>query len=702
MGEQETSKVDGKSKQRLETLRDSLSLRSVQEFFITPSQVLPPDTLRSMLEQLILIRVVVLSLIMSASAWEGLTSLSSLVEKKIVFVTIALTYAISLANAILLRNSKTLRGFAYGQLTIDVLLSSLAIYATSSPVMISFYLFVIVAAAFLLGRTGAVLVAALSGISYAAITLLGDVLRSSPLDILGVYTSLVVIALVSSYIAKRLELAGATIASQEKDLSDYSARQRQLFDGLSEGVITLDLNATITSINEAAKAIIGLSELGAEHFVGKPLQQVFVDDASKDISRAVSSSQPGKDITSEIALTRPGDTSEVFLSYSVTTLSDSSGGQSGKVLRFSDVSRLHSIQEQLDLHERMTALLAETQAHKASGTFNRPHGIRMIGTSPAMERVYQLVERVAASDASLLISGESGTGKELIARSVHEQGPRAHKRFVAINCGAIPENLIESELFGHKKGAFTGAVVDKLGLFQEAEGGTVFLDEIGELPLHLQTKLLRVLQERTIRAVGGTRDIPVDVRILAATNRDLREEISENRFREDLYYRLNVVNIVVPPLRDRREDIPLLVQHFMQAAAQGDEQIAQISPEALQILNNYDFPGNIRELENLIERALVLGGQAILPSHIPEEVRNFGAQDHSSNGFSGNQQGNRETEIRILPIDLEGELARLEKDYLNRALAESGGVKKQAAELLGLNFRSFRYRLKKYGLQEQD
>ena len=252
----------------------------------------------------------------------------------------------------------------------------------------------------------------------------------------------------------------------------------------------------------------------------------------------------------------------------------------------------------------------------------------LIGKSKPMQRVYELIEKVAASNVNVLISGESGTGKELVARAIHYQGKRSGRPFVPVNCGAIPENLLESELFGHEKGSFTGAIQQKRGLFEVADGGTLFLDEIGELPPAMQVKLLRVLQEREIRRVGGTRDLPVDVRLVAATNKNLAKEVAAGRFREDLFYRLNVIPLELPPLRDRRQDIPLLVEHFY--GRQTGRGKVTITEGAMRRLLDYTWPGNIRELENVVERCIVLGhgkelGEECLPDHIrggsrPEEI----------------------------------------------------------------------------------
>jgi two-component system response regulator PilR (NtrC family) len=307
----------------------------------------------------------------------------------------------------------------------------------------------------------------------------------------------------------------------------------------------------------------------------------------------------------------------------------------------------------------------------------------MVGRSAAMQGVFQLLEKVAAARTTVLITGESGVGKELVARAVHEKSPRGEGPFVPVNCGAIPEGLIESELFGHVKGAFTGAAADKEGLFQTAQGGTLFLDEIAELPTALQVKLLRAIQDRRIRPVGGTEDVEVDVRIVAATNRDLPAEVRAGRFREDLYYRLNVVQIRVPPLRERREDILPLADHFLaRFGAEHQRPALRLSREARRRLDEYGFPGNVRELENLIERAVALSsGDEVTLDALPVPLRGtpaLPADGPLPQGFS-----------------LEAHLAGIERDLIDRALSESRGVKKDAAAKLGLTFRQFRHRLKK-------
>lgn len=318
----------------------------------------------------------------------------------------------------------------------------------------------------------------------------------------------------------------------------------------------------------------------------------------------------------------------------------------------------------------------------------------MIGRSPKMVELYKLITRVAELDSTVLITGESGTGKELVARTIHCASPRADRLFLAINCGAIPEQLLESELFGHVKGSFTGAVSHKAGLFEVANRGTVLLDEIAEMSPSLQVKLLRFLQERTFRRVGGTEDLEVDVRLIAATNKDLVKAMADKAFREDLFYRVNVIPIHLPPLRERTEDIPLLANRLLaQCVLRQRRGPASISSEALEILAQYHWPGNVRELENVIERAVALEttDQLTLTS-ISVQVR----AEHKDGG----QPPRWSFTLPMNGINLDNTVSQIEKDLMLQALERSGWVQSKAAELLNLTFRAFRYKVKKYGISK--
>ncbi len=313
---------------------------------------------------------------------------------------------------------------------------------------------------------------------------------------------------------------------------------------------------------------------------------------------------------------------------------------------------------------------------------------QLIGDSREMKQLISLLERIAPSQANVLITGESGTGKELVAKALHLNSERKYFPFVPINCGAIPENLLESELFGHEKGAFTGADRKKEGLFETANQGTLFLDEIGELPMGMQVKLLRVLQEREFRRVGGTKNLPLDIRLVAATNQDLMQMVQGGTFREDLFYRLNVVSVELPPLRERKSDIPLLINRFFHLKT--GQEAYPIQKEALEILLNYDWPGNVRELENLVERCLVLGGQEELKvDALPPQML-----------LAKNVTNEILTDIPD-DFNLEDWLAGVERSVLLKALEKSGGVRTKAADLLGISFRSIRYRLDKLGIGDE-
>jgi len=314
----------------------------------------------------------------------------------------------------------------------------------------------------------------------------------------------------------------------------------------------------------------------------------------------------------------------------------------------------------------------------------------LIGKTKKMQVVYDLIEKVAKSRINVLLTGESGTGKELVAKAIHYQSDRRSNPFVPINCGAIPENLLESELFGHEKGSFTGAMQQKAGLFEVADNGTLFLDEIGELPPMMQVKLLRVLQEQEFRRVGGTKDIKVDVRVIAATNKDLAEAVSRGEFREDLFYRLNVIAVHLPSLRERREDIPLLIEHFCRKISkQGQPDVAE---DALRRMLDYSWPGNVRELENAVERCLILGKNgAITADCLPPAVQGREVAE-----------GAGALDIPDVGLDLDAYLGGIEQEILLKALAKTGGIRKKAAELLGITFRSIRYRLAKFGIDPDD
>jgi two-component system response regulator AtoC len=358
----------------------------------------------------------------------------------------------------------------------------------------------------------------------------------------------------------------------------------------------------------------------------------------------------------------------------------------GRAARFDELRR-RSESERLGAGARSR----ERSAPKAQGLGG------MVGSSAAMQEVFETIEKVARHKAAVLITGESGTGKELVARAIHDLSPRKGPNFVAINCGAIPANLLESELFGYRRGAFTDAVRDKAGLFEVADGGTLFLDEVGELPLNLQVKLLRALQEEEIRRIGDNRTTKVDVRIIAATLRNLSDDVAHGRFREDLFYRLNVLPIVLPSLRERREDIRPLAEYFVATYRQrhrGGNQAERISEEAMGLLESYDWPGNIRELENTIERAMVLADGPSIEAHLldgklsqrqPLVVRAPAAERETTTPDDKDLSIKRHTR-------------RIEEELIRRALDKSTGNRHNASKLLGISYRALLYKIKEYGI----
>ncbi|HBH29425.1 MAG: sigma-54-dependent Fis family transcriptional regulator [Desulfofustis sp. PB-SRB1] len=322
----------------------------------------------------------------------------------------------------------------------------------------------------------------------------------------------------------------------------------------------------------------------------------------------------------------------------------------------------------------------------------------IVGESREMQKIFELITRIAPSPATVMIYGESGTGKELVAQAIHKRSTVKDKPFIPITCSAIPEDLMESELFGHMRGSFTGAISDKLGLFQEAHNGTAFLDEIGELTPIIQTKLLRVLQEREIKPVGATRHIPINVRIIAATNRVLEEEIAHGRFREDLFYRLAVVPIRVPALRERKSDIPLLIDHFLaKYSSQLHKQVREISSYALEVLMNYDFPGNVRELENIIERGVALeSSNIILPENLT--LAQTARQQSSTPASSTSNTLVAISKEELYERGLDEVISEVEKKCIEHGMKAAGNSKTKAADMLKVSFRSLRYKAKKYGM----
>jgi PAS domain S-box-containing protein len=445
-------------------------------------------------------------------------------------------------------------------------------------------------------------------------------------------------------------------------IEEEKQKSEAILNSIEEGVLTIDHNWQITSFNHRAEDITGFKK---EEVVGKLCRFVFgMQDASgknlctRDcpMKQALVSGHPGPEHELEIT-NRYGK--RLILRMNISLLKDSNGEVLGGVETFRDITAMVKLQKELK---------------------GRPRFENIIGRSKKMRQIYDLVDDIADNDVTVLIQGETGTGKELIASAIHHNSRRKSGPFIKINCSALPESLLESELFGHVKGAFTGAYRDKPGRFELADSGTLFLDEIGDLSPAMQVKLLRVLEEQQFERVGGTKTIKVDVRLIAATNKNLKQAIHDGTFREDLYYRLNVLPIFIPLLRERKQDIAQLVRYFLKKY--GDGKRANVSSQGLKLLLQYDWPGNIRELENAVEYALLhCKGDEILPQHLPPDIVSF------------SRQRGEET--------MEKPLEESEKEAVRRALTESAGQRLEAARRLGISRATLWRKMKKYGLRLQ-
>jgi len=638
--------------------------------------------------------------------WAALSSLSGaeyIIEGQgAVFSFVGICFGLTALSGLWLKWKKPGFVFVGLQLAFDLLIVTGIIYLTGGPAspFLFLYLPLVMAASIIIKQSAALLLSVAGSCCYSLLAVAmvqgwipaadGTAFVLAPSwgllpQIMGLSSAMILIAVATSFLTRKINRSNYLAEQSIKELQEMDNSQRMLLDSIPEGIITIEPNGNISSINETAAKLLQISNSDVK---GLPMARLLKKlNPSLDFSE--NSNIPA---SGELEIMNPGSSRAARLSYQTCPLFTSNGKESGRAFVFQDVTQLRSIEGQLKLQEKMARLLSQNESQHGDVT-GPPE---LIGESPLMKKVFNLISRVATSNATILINGESGTGKELTAKAIHKQSERSGKPFVAVNCGAIPENLIESELFGHKKGSFTGADTDRKGLFREADTGTIFLDEIGELPLHMQAKLLRVLQEKTVRPIGADRDISIDARVIAATNRNLKAEIDAERFREDLYYRLNVININLPSLRARKEDIPVLMQAILKRISNCKEG-AVISPAAMQLLLNYDYPGNVRELENILERALVLSAEAILPEHLPAAVRS--SEQHQ-------KVDSCETQIIIdesitFPVKLDDILASIEQRYLENALTQTGGAKKEAARLLGINFRSFRYRLQKFEVEAE-
>jgi len=669
--------------------------------------MIAPDERKDLAERirwLLLLRVVTLSFFLGASALFHFFQ----IERDVIYlislsVPLILAYLISVGSGLLLPRIRNLRGFAHAQVSFDVLLITGIIWLTgdiASPFAFLYNLAVMNAAILLFYR-GAFLTAASSSVCYTALLLwsrywdhagLGMPLYWSPLvTVLLNIGSYFVIAWLGGFLADKLGEMEKLLKEKQIDYLELDAFKDALLEGIGNGVAITDDRGQINFFNRQAQTLTALEET---HVKGKRLDQVF-PGLNFDLQRNRSA---GTIVTDEFPFEGTQGTQRQ-LRLTLAPLSNAKQVFVGFVAILADITKQKQIEEKIRLEEEIRrareSALSQTPVVIENSEF---HFEGMIGKSGGIAKIYQLIQKVAASNTNVLISGESGTGKELVARAIHLNGPRRDKPFVAVNCGAIPEALIESELFGHVRGAFTGAVSDHIGLFKQADQGTVFLDEVGELPLHLQVKLLRVLQEKTFTPVGGSKQLKVDVRVISATNRDLRKELDEGRFREDLFYRLNVVQMVLPPLRSRKEDIPALAHYFLRKfAASHSKNVEEISSDALMHLMTYSFPGNVRELENILEHAVAVTNHNVLrEDDLPQHVKGAPLADEADL-FEKTAPGGAEV-FFSKGLSLDVELETHEKCILIGALKRANGIQKKAAEILGINYRSLRHRLEKYDM----
>ena len=615
---------------------------------------------------------------------------------------LCVAYTVSIGSFLALRRIRNLRAFALAQVDFDVILITGIIWITGDIVSPFSFLYnlAVMNAAILLFYRGAFFTAGFSSLCYGALLIWatysphGSGLPLSWSVLMPVVLnigSFFVIACLSGFLANKLGETEKLLKEKQIDYQELDALKEALLQGIGSGVAITDCQGRINYFNTQAQH---LTSLDATTVRGKGLDKVF-----PGLTWNFSKPQNGATIIAEEILFANPQGAQKHLRLTLASLSNANEEFMGYVSIFEDITKQKLFEEKVRLEEELRkAREFDLQERSRGSSEEEFHFEGVIGKNGGIEKIYQLIHKVALTGTNVLITGESGTGKELVARAIHFNGPRSGRPFVAVNCGAIPESLIESELFGHVRGAFTGAIADHLGLFKQADQGTIFLDEVGELPLQLQVKLLRVLQEKIFTPVGGSKPIKVDVRVISATNRDLRREQENGRFRDDLYYRLNVVQMVMPPLRNRREDIPALAHYFMRKfATLHDKKVEEISSGALMHLMNYVYPGNVRELENIIEHAVTVTNRNILTEDdLPSHIKGVPITEESEL-FERTAPGGADL-FFSKGLSLDAELETHEKCILLGALKRANGVQKRAAEILGINYRSLRHRLEKYGM----
>jgi two-component system response regulator PilR (NtrC family) len=641
--------------------------------------------LRRRLGWFLLVRTALVTLFLGGAAWVYGPQQAAGPDPRLGLI--ALGYGVTAISSVLLPRVRHILLYAGVQVAVDLALVTLVILATgglASPLAVLYNVVILNTALLRLGR-GIVATAGAAAVIYGSLmsALVAAAPGEVPLAAHAVSHSTIIlsffaIAALARYLTVQLSAAESLLAARQEDLGRIEVLQQLVANAVDNGLVVTDANGRIVSANPTAAEILGLPAGGA----GPAL-----DSLLPGAGAIAADTGP-----TELTLGEPGDSARQ-LRVKVGTVTDTFHHAIGRIYVIQDVTIVRDLEARLREQEQLEAY-ADTVRTSSDTAITVFEGL--VGESEPMRRVFALIEKVAPSDSTVLITGESGTGKELVARALHQRSARAGHDFVPVNCGAIPETLIESELFGHVRGAFTGAVADRTGLFRQAHRGTIFLDEIGELPLAMQVRLLRVLQDRQIVPVGGTTPVSVDVRVVAATNRDLERLVADGQFREDLYYRLNVIRIETPSLRSRPEDIPLLLLHMLRTCSERHgKTVERVSPRTLRTLCTYGYPGNIRELENIVDHAITLCESDALTEHdLPAHLL---AQPDAP----------AEPATPVAPIfdagcNLDEQLATYEKDMLLAALERAGGVRKRAAELLGIKYRSLRHRLSKYGLASGD
>ncbi len=604
---------------------------------------------------------------------------------------IALGYGITGISGLLLPKVRRIFLYAAAQIIVDLGLVSLMIILTGaleSPLPVLYNLVILNAALLRLGR-GITITAAAAALCYVAVIAIVRALvpeAADPMRHLLTHAtnvaSFFAIASLARYLTTQLAAAERLLEQKQQELGRIEGLQRQVANTVDHGLIVTDEVGRIASLNPSAAEILALDGTAA---VGVALEALLPGASASTADGAPTEVDLGD-----------GDARRV-LRIKAAPVTDTYQCPVARVYVVQDVTTVREMECRLREQEQLEAYASSVQP-LGDGKITSFEGL--VGESEAMRRMFALIEKTAPTDSTILITGESGTGKELVARAVHSRSPRTKREFVAVNCGAIPETLIESELFGHVRGAFTGAISDRPGLFRQANGGTIFLDEIGELPPAMQVRLLRVLQDLQIVPVGGSAAIAVDVRVVAATNRDLERLVAAGKFREDLYYRLNVIRVETPALRARPEDIPILLMHLLQTCStRHGKAVAKVSPRTMRILATYAYPGNVRELENIVDHAVTLcEGDLLTEQDLPAYL---------TTRAEPAEKAAPSAEPATTPLFVEGrnlddQLALYEKDMLLAALDRAGGVRKRAAELLGIKYRSLRHRLSKYGLAPGD